>query len=143
MATFSQRLKTMRMEMNLSLRQLSKLTDISPSALHSYEIDTRTPSHQSLEALADIFNCDIDYLLGKSDIKNPVYDVISLLQNVKKIEKSEIDIKTRDIDFMMLYHGESEDTQVRMHKLMQVVANLDADDQNAVLRLALALEKEP
>jgi hypothetical protein len=24
----------------------------------------------SLEALADVFNCDIDYLLGKSDIKN-------------------------------------------------------------------------
>ena len=64
MSKFSERVR--------SLRQLSKLTDISPSAIHSYEVGKREASHQSLEALSDVFNCDIDYLLGKTDIKNSV-----------------------------------------------------------------------
>jgi transcriptional regulator with XRE-family HTH domain len=70
MATFSQRVKEMRLSMNLSLRQLSKLTDISPSAIHSYEMGIRMAKLDALEALSDVFNCDIKYLIGESDIKN-------------------------------------------------------------------------
>ena len=70
MSKFSDRIKRLRAEQNLSLRQLSAITDISPSALHSYEVGTREPSHKSLEALSDVFNCDIDYLLAKTDIRN-------------------------------------------------------------------------
>jgi transcriptional regulator with XRE-family HTH domain len=70
MSVFSDRVKRLRNEANLSLRQLSKLTGISPSAIHSYEVGVREAGYQSLEALSDVFNCDIDYLLGKSDIKN-------------------------------------------------------------------------
>jgi transcriptional regulator with XRE-family HTH domain len=70
MSVFSERVKSLRLGMNLSLRQLSSLTDISPSAIHAYEVGKREASYQSLEALSDVFNCDINYLLGKTDIKN-------------------------------------------------------------------------
>ena len=76
MSKFSERVRTQRLNLNLSLRQLSKLTDISPSAIHAYENGKREASHQSLEALADVFNCDIDYLLGKTDIKNSVANAL-------------------------------------------------------------------
>lgn len=72
MATFSERVRVLRSERNLSLRQLSKLTGISSSALHAYEMGKRDAGHKSLEALSDTFNCDIDYILGKTDIKNSV-----------------------------------------------------------------------
>jgi transcriptional regulator with XRE-family HTH domain len=58
------------MENNLSLRQLAALINISPSAIHSYEIGKRNPKIEVLEALSDVFNCDIEYLVGKSDVKN-------------------------------------------------------------------------
>lgn len=64
------RLKILRDERNLSLRQLSKLTGASPSALHSYETGERRPKYETLEALCDVFNVDMDYLLGKTDIRN-------------------------------------------------------------------------
>lgn len=72
MPKFGEIVERLRLEMNLSLRQLSKLTGISPSAIHSYECGKREPSYKSLEALSDVFNCDIDYLLGKTDVKNKV-----------------------------------------------------------------------
>lgn len=70
MSIFNDRVKKLRGEMNLSLRQLAKISGLSSSALHAYEIGCREPTKSSLEALSDVFNCDIDYLLGKSDIKN-------------------------------------------------------------------------
>lgn len=76
MATFSERVKALRTERNLSLRQLAKLTDISPSAIHAYEIGKREAGHKSLEALSDTFNCDIDYILGKTDVRNSVANAL-------------------------------------------------------------------
>lgn len=70
MASFSDRLKRLRREYNFSLRQLSALCDISPSALHAYEIGSRNPKREALEAIADVFNCDMAYLQGTSDIRN-------------------------------------------------------------------------
>lgn len=69
MSTFSERIKELRLSSNLSLRQLSKLTNISHSAISAYETGKREPSFESIEALCDVFCCDIDYLLGRSDIK--------------------------------------------------------------------------
>ena len=69
MSTFSERVKDLRLSSNLSLRQLSKLTNISHSAISAYETGKREPSFESIEALCDVFCCDIDYLLGRSDIK--------------------------------------------------------------------------
>ena len=76
MSKFSQRVKVLRLNKNLSLRQLSKLTGISPSAIHSYETGVREASYSSLEALSDVFNCDIDYLLGKTDVKNSIANAL-------------------------------------------------------------------
>ena len=36
-----------------------------------YENETRKPSMEVLIKLSEIFNCSIDYLLGKIDIRNP------------------------------------------------------------------------
>ena len=69
MASFSERIRDLRLSSNLSLRQLAKLTNISHSAISAYETGKREPSFESIEALCDVFNCDIDYLLGRSDIK--------------------------------------------------------------------------
>ena len=70
MTAFMQRVKALREEKNLSLRQLAQLTNISHSSISAYEKGRREPSFDSLEALSDVFNCDIDYLLGRTDIRN-------------------------------------------------------------------------
>lgn len=70
MASFAERLKQLREEHNWSVRQLSKLTSISHSAITYYEMGERNPKREALEAIADAFNVDMDYLLGNSDIRN-------------------------------------------------------------------------
>ena len=49
------------------------------SSIAMYEKGDRKPSMEVLIKLSEIFNCSIDYLLGKSDIKNPGQQIDDVL----------------------------------------------------------------
>ena len=66
---FPQRLKELREECGYSVRELAALCDISKSAISLYEQGKRKPKIEALEAIADIFDVDMAYLLGESDIR--------------------------------------------------------------------------
>lgn len=68
---FSKRLKELRTEKNISQEELAKLLDVSRTSVTNYELGRNEASAQVLNRLSEIFNCSIDYLLGKSDIRNP------------------------------------------------------------------------
>ncbi len=70
MAAFSERLKELRTARGLSQVELSKCLGISKGAINNYEHSVREPKFEMLEAIADFFNVDMDYLLGKSNIPN-------------------------------------------------------------------------
>ena len=71
MPKFSERLRQLRNERGISQQTLANsLGDISKSSINMYERGEREPGLETLEAIADFFNVDIDFLLGKSDIPN-------------------------------------------------------------------------
>ena len=65
------RIKQLREELKLNQEELAKKLNISPSTIAMYETNRRQPNYDILENLSNIFNCSLDYLLGKSDIRNP------------------------------------------------------------------------
>ena len=65
------RIKQLREENNWTQLELSKKMNCAMSSIAMYENGSRKPSLEVLIKLSSIFNCSIDYLLGKSDIKNP------------------------------------------------------------------------
>lgn len=74
MVQFGDRLRTLRTEKGLSQMDFAKQIRISKSSVNMYERGEREPSFETLEVIADYFNVDMDYLLGKSDTvrKSPV-----------------------------------------------------------------------
>jgi transcriptional regulator with XRE-family HTH domain len=70
-----ERLRNMRTLHNMSQQalanELSKRLGkkISADAIGSYERGERRITNDILEGLADIFNCSIDYLVGRSDVE--------------------------------------------------------------------------
>lgn len=68
MATFAERLKFLRTDRDLTRLALSKLIGVSHSSINMYERGEREPNLETLEAIADYFNVDMDYLLGRQDI---------------------------------------------------------------------------
>lgn len=70
MAKFGDRLRQLRTARDLSQMEFSKQIGISKSSVNMYERGEREPGLETLEQIADYFNVDMDYLLGKTDIVN-------------------------------------------------------------------------
>lgn len=66
------RLKRLREEKELLQRDIAKMLNISASAYGYYEQGKRDPDTTTLHRLAEIFGCTTDYLLGKSDYRDPL-----------------------------------------------------------------------
>lgn len=65
------RIKNLREERDMKQEDLAKVLSISPSAVGMYERDEREPNDEITLKLAEYFGVSTDYLLGKSDIRNP------------------------------------------------------------------------
>lgn len=66
MAQFDKILKLLRNERQLSQQELADALGISKSSINMYERGERQPNFEVLETIADYFNVDIDYLLGRT-----------------------------------------------------------------------------
>ena len=64
------RIKNLREELNMTQQELADKLDGAKSTVAMYEKGDRKPSLEVLVKLSEIFNCSIDYILCKSDIRN-------------------------------------------------------------------------
>lgn len=65
------RIKKLREEFGYTQQDLANRLDASKGVIGLYESETRKPSLEVLVKLSEIFNCSIDYILCKTDIRNP------------------------------------------------------------------------
>ncbi len=70
MPTFAERVRELRLQRKMNQKQLADELDVSKSRIAMYEQDKRKPDFQFLELMADYFNVDVDYLMGKTDTPN-------------------------------------------------------------------------
>jgi repressor LexA len=63
---FQNILKSLRVAKGLTQDELSKQLNISRSTIGMYEKGAREPDFETLELIADYFNVDTDYLLGRT-----------------------------------------------------------------------------
>lgn len=64
------KIKILRNEFNISQEELAQKLNLSKGIISLYENGERKPSLDVLIKLSEIFDCSIDYLLGKSDKRN-------------------------------------------------------------------------
>lgn len=64
---FANRLKLLREERGLNMRQTAKKLELPYTTYVGYEKNEREPNSEILSKLADYFNCSTDYLLGHTD----------------------------------------------------------------------------
>lgn len=68
MRSFEKILKSLREDRKITQDDLATAIGVSKQAVSHYERGTRFPKREQLEALADFFNVDIDYLTGRSSV---------------------------------------------------------------------------
>lgn len=66
------RIESERIRLGLNQIELAKKLNLSSSAsISQYESGDRVPSDDIKLKMCELFNCSLDYLMGKSDIRNP------------------------------------------------------------------------
>ena len=70
MGTFKDMLKYLRNRDKLSQSQLAEKLGVAKSTISMYEVGKREPDFETLEAIADLFNVDMNFLLGKDGSEN-------------------------------------------------------------------------
>lgn len=69
MADFASTIKRLRTERGITQEQLAAMLKVSRSTIGMYETGSREPDFETCEAIADIFNVDMDYLIGRSPVE--------------------------------------------------------------------------
>ena len=67
MPAFNERLRAIRKENKLTQKQTAEAIASSEQNYQRYERGSQQPTLPTLIALADLFDCSIDYLVGRSD----------------------------------------------------------------------------
>ncbi|MGG1249937.1 helix-turn-helix transcriptional regulator [Brevibacillus agri] len=64
---YGERISELRTRLKLTQDELAKRLGITRAALSHYEKDRREPDYATLQKIADFFEVQVDYLLGRTD----------------------------------------------------------------------------
>ncbi|MGE5633314.1 MAG: helix-turn-helix domain-containing protein [Caulobacteraceae bacterium] len=73
---FGEILRALREEKKISREALANMLNISYSAVSKYETNIRFPDKETLVKMADYFDVSIDYLLGRSNIRETAEKIL-------------------------------------------------------------------
>ena len=80
-----ERLQKQRMNLKLSQKEAAAAINVSPSIISNYEKGERVPSLENLMALAGLYRCSTDYLLGLEKSEDMSVDVSMLDEEQRRL----------------------------------------------------------
>ncbi len=96
---FKENLKYLRNEKSLTQKELSNLCGVSPTCICQLETGARSPTGLTLLALADFFDCSIDYLMGRSNEDTISFTSSPIADERLAQEEKELIDNFRKLDF--------------------------------------------
>lgn len=117
---FGDRLANLRKLNNLTRKELAEIFSISYSALSNYENNERFPDQEMLINIANYFSVSVDYLLGRTNIKEPIENIIKGSSQKSSDDKKSID--TKDL---------SPESQEDLKKYIELLKLKDMNNRNS------------
>lgn len=111
------RLKLLREEKKLTQSDISKILNITTAAYSYYENEKRDMTPDTILKLSEYFKVSTDYLLGKSDIRNPGQQIDDILNEamigMSKEEYGKLtDVQKKQIkDFALFVKNQSQENE--------------------------------
>ena len=91
MGDFKNVFKRLRIASQLTQADMAQKLGIAKSTISMYENGNREPDFETLEKIADFFNVDTDYLLGRTEktlsYRKPLATIISTTKPVRLLRK--------------------------------------------------------
>lgn len=109
--SFGNVLRALRKQHNMTQSELASALRVAESAVSMWELGRRRPDHEMMEAIADYFNVDMNYLFGKTNVPNAFQAQLIVKDRTGKIGEigGPRQISDDDLQFA-LWHGDSDMT---------------------------------
>ena len=103
------RIKELREELNIPQWKLAETIHKTQQAVSLYENGTNEPDIDSYIMMSQIFNCSIEYIAGKTNLRNPRLISVFDISDLSKHEINDIKIYIEFLKFKKknLENGES------------------------------------
>ena len=139
MMQFSQRLKQLRKEQNLTQVQLSSLLNYGYTAIANYENGRNEPRMSDFIKLANILGVSTDYLLGNSDIKYLQEDTLWLKKVDEILKKNHISLTKADQIFIDFIYFNIKKTALQKNITQQNFNEIIEESSQCLLKAILFL----
>ena len=83
MSIFSKRVKQLRKDNGWSQDEMAQRLGVTRSAIGNWEQGTREPAYEMLEAIADTFNCEMQYLIGEKPASDLSIDERFVIESMR------------------------------------------------------------
>ncbi|KGG81087.1 hypothetical protein Y919_02725 [Caloranaerobacter azorensis H53214] len=103
MSNIGTRIRELRKSYKLTQFELAEKLNIAQSTIGMIETNKREPSNELLVKIANFFNVSIDYLLGRTDIRNPEKE-LTLEDELTPEEKELLKKIKEDPELSILFH---------------------------------------
>lgn len=108
MSILGDRIKELRKNKELTQEQLGKKLNVAKSTISQYETGTNVPDISILIKIADIFDCSLDFLTGRTD------DSDSIVVTNKELNKYlDDDLKKKNIKIEIDRNSELNDESLK------------------------------
>jgi transcriptional regulator with XRE-family HTH domain len=102
------RIEMLRKELELSQKEFAKKVNMTQQRISAYEKEKREPDIETIKQFSDFFNVSIDFLLGKTDIRNSKKETTvnfteTLLGMTKEDYENLTDIQKKQIKDFAIY----------------------------------------
>lgn len=100
---FSARLTQLREERGLTKKEVAEKLNIDQTTYGKYELSKRQPDYDTLQKIASFYDVSTDYLLGRTEERNPVGisnedwppEAKVLFRDVKKLTPEQLELVTK------------------------------------------------
>lgn len=126
----SDRLKQLRIENNFLQKEIAQKLKITTSAYGFYEQGKRTPDAETLNKIAELYNVSIDYLLGRTNIRDSADKITKSLNDDPELTEFWDTLKDRE-DLKLLFKQTKEMTPCDIKKIIRIIKAIeDEEDRN-------------
>lgn len=94
-------IKQLREERGLSQSQLADILNVASSSIGMWENDKRIPGEDTKEAIADYFNVDMNYLYGRTLVRNSSREITSKNDIYFKFQEHVSGLNPYQLDFAL------------------------------------------
>jgi transcriptional regulator with XRE-family HTH domain len=94
-----------------------------------YEIGQRDPDTETLQKLSDIFGVSVDYLLGKTDIRNPSDEITEAVEDDPELLEFWNELKQRE-DLKLLFKQTRKLSPKDIKQVIRIIKAIEEEESN-------------